>query len=555
MKKRLLTLDDLYNYYCSSSTSCYFNSQNENENIVVQIDGKIKFSQKNNSSEGLLPVTLQSCHIGENVNGSNIDEEVMTAALPSFSNRPILGYIHEVDGQLEFYGHNMHINENDELIYDEIPIGIIPESCNARLEYDKNKKKTYCVVDGYIFEEYTKAAEILQREEECSVSVELSIRELSYNAKEKHLNIEDFFFSGVTILGKDKDGEEVKPGMVGSNIQLADFSRANNSLFSNTADTKLIETLEKLNDTLTTISNFNINNAEGKEDNQVPKFEELLEKYGKTVEDITFDYEGLSDEELEVAFAEAFEEDKEVESAVSEEEHVEEESEEESIEENVEEGSEEEIENEEAEETFTNKWSVIDSNGTIHEFELSLDDIQSALYNLINDTYSEADNAWYSVSVYDTHVIMHDWWNSKNYKQTYKRDEDSFTLTGDRVEVFANWLTKDEENSLAELRSNYSSIKAELETYQKAEATAKKDALFTSDEYKVISGETEFKELSNNHVEFSYEELKTKLDSIVLSYVKSGNLKFSNEETKSNRIAFSGASATEKKKPYGNLFK
>ena len=36
------------------------------------------------------------------------------------------------------------------------------------------------------------------------------------------------------------------------------------------------------------------------------KFEELLKKYEKTVDDITFTYEGLSDEELEAAFAKAF---------------------------------------------------------------------------------------------------------------------------------------------------------------------------------------------------------------------------------------------------------
>ena len=107
----------------------------------------------------------------------------MEAALPSFSNRPILGYIHKVvtdenpDGQWEFYSHNMHENENGELVYDEYPIGIIPESCNAQLVYDEEKEKTYCEVDGYIFEEYSKAAEILEREGECFVSVELSIRE------------------------------------------------------------------------------------------------------------------------------------------------------------------------------------------------------------------------------------------------------------------------------------------------------------------------------------------------------------------------------------------
>ena len=37
------------------------------------------------------------------------------------------------------------------------------------------------------------------------------------------------------------------------------------------------------------------------------KFEELLAKYGKTADEVTFEYENLSDEELEVAFKEAFE--------------------------------------------------------------------------------------------------------------------------------------------------------------------------------------------------------------------------------------------------------
>lgn len=101
-------------------------------------------------------------------------------------------------------------------------------------------------MDGYIYEEYSKAAEILQREQQCAVSVELSIRELSYDAKQKYLNIEDFFFSGVTILGKTPDGETVKPGMAGSNVKLADFSAQNNSLF-NDYETKMIELQERLN--------------------------------------------------------------------------------------------------------------------------------------------------------------------------------------------------------------------------------------------------------------------------------------------------------------------
>ena len=200
MAKRLLFIEDLYDFYANKyQRSTHFDYSKTGEPLTVQVHGKVNFSKSSDDTEGLQPVHLQACHTELNLNGSNISEDVMSKALPSFSNRPILGYIHEVNGQYEFYKHNMH-EEDGEIVYDEVPIGIIPESCNAQLVYDKDKNKTYCEVDGYIFEEYSKAAEILEREEECSVSVELSIRSLSYNAKEKYLDIEDFFFSGVTIL-------------------------------------------------------------------------------------------------------------------------------------------------------------------------------------------------------------------------------------------------------------------------------------------------------------------------------------------------------------------
>ena len=72
--------------------------------------------------------------------------------------------------------------------------------------------------------------------------------------------------------------------------------------------------LEQLNTKIDNLSNFTIQgNAQSKLEeggnDAVTKFEELLSKYGKTVEDITFDYENLSDEELEAKFEEIFGED------------------------------------------------------------------------------------------------------------------------------------------------------------------------------------------------------------------------------------------------------
>ena len=555
MRKKLLTLNDLYNYFSNKNKSTHFSSSDEDKNIVVQINGNLKFDSSNKDTEGLLPVHLQACHINNNINGSNIKEDVMNDALPSFSNRPILGFIHEVDGQYEFYGHNMHLDDSDNIIYDEIPVGIIPESCDAKLVYDKEKDNTYVEVKGYIFEEYSKAADILIREETCPVSVELSIRELSYDAKNNYLNIEDFFFSGVTILGKDDEGVDVKPGMKGSNIKLSDFSTENNSICThyNTQDnTKLIEVIEKLNTTLSTLSIFNINkNADGKEEpGQMTKLEELLEKYGKTEEDLPFEYDGLTDEELEAAFSEAFDEE---DSTVKEEEACG--------------GKKKKKKCSETDPKENNacggkkkkkKCSITEEDGTVHEFELSLDDITSALYNLINDTYSESDNTWYGVSVYDSYVVMNDYWNNRNYRQTYNRDGDNFSLTGDRVEVYANWLTKDEEASLADLRSNYSETKEELEKYKKAEEDKKKEDLFTSDDYKNIYEVKEFKELKDNHADISYDNLVSKLDSMLLSYAKSGNFNFSAQQNPSNKpgkVSFNLDDApADVYKPYGDLF-
>lgn len=109
--------------------------------LVVQVRGSLCFDDDSNEKAGLLSVHLQSCHTNLNDNGSFISDENMEKSLSTFKNRPILAYIHEVDGQPEFYGHNMHEDENGDVVYDEFPIGIIPESCNAKIVYDEEKGK------------------------------------------------------------------------------------------------------------------------------------------------------------------------------------------------------------------------------------------------------------------------------------------------------------------------------------------------------------------------------------------------------------------------------
>lgn len=565
-KKRLLYIEDLYDFYSNKyKRSTKFSAEKTGEPLVVQVHGRVNFDESDKNEDGLLPVHLQSCHTDLNVNGSNIESSVMEAALPSFSNRPILGYIHKVitdenpEGQWEFYSHNMHEDENGDVVYDEYPIGIIPESCNAQLVYDEEKKKTYCEVDGYIFEEYSKAAEILQREEECSVSVELSIRELSYDAKQKFLNIEDFWFSGVTILGKTPQGNEIKPGMTGSNIKLADFSSKNNSLFED-YESKMVELQARIENLETACFNKEQSSSvrtlsrEGGNKESMTKFEELLAKYNKTVEDVTFDYSELSDEELEAKFAEVFGEDNNTDGDNSGDNTANEPS-------NDNEGDGENTTEPEGTTDGDNEGEGQNFENMTRTFEISHDDIRYALYNLLS-SYEDADNEWYYITgVYDSYFVYESWDGGKIYGQKYTKDNDNVSFDGERYNLHKEYLTDSEYTEIQDMRSNYSSVVEELNTYKSAEVFADKMTVFDDEAYLEYLDTDEFKALmSEDSVnKYSKEELSEKADATLGKLVKKNKtFSFAGETPQKrhvSRVAFNAEKETEDTyKPYGDLF-
>lgn len=565
-KKRLLYIEDLYDFYSNKyKRSTKFSAEKTGEPLVVQVHGRVNFDESDKNKDGLLPVHLQSCHTDLNVNGSNIESSVMEAALPSFSNRPILGYIHKVttdenpEGQWEFYSHNMHEDENGDVVYDEYPIGIIPESCNAQLVYDEEKKKTYCEVDGYIFEEYSKAAEILQREEECSVSVELSIRELSYDAKQKFLNIEDFWFSGVTILGKTPQGNEVKPGMTGSNIKLADFSSKNNSLFED-YETKMVELQARIENLETACFNKEQSSSvrtlsrEGGNKENMTKFEELLAKYNKTVEDVTFDYSELSDEELEAKFAEVFGEDNNADGDNSGDDTTNEPS-------NDNEGDGENPTEPEGTTDGDNEGEGQNFENMTKTFEISHDDIRYALYNLLS-SYEDADNEWYYITgVYDSYFVYESWDGGKIYGQKYTKDNDNVSFDGERYNLHKEYLTDSEYTEIQDMRSNYSSVVEELNTYKSAEVFADKMTVFNDEAYSEYLDTDEFKALMSEESvnKYSKEDLSEKADATLGKLVKKNKIfSFTGETPQKkhvSRVAFNAEKETEDTyKPYGDLF-
>ena len=555
MARKFYTIDDLY-MFCKENRFEFFSSEQQGAPLVVQSFGLFEADETND--DGLMKVKLKSCHTGKNRNKSGITDDIMNKYKHTFKGRPILGAIYKTDtGEYEFRAHDMTIIEGDEgaeIEYIEQPIGVISQTDEPYLEFDKDEDKNYLMVNGTIFSDYSRAAEILERRKTCKCSVEIAVEELSYNCDEDYLSIDKFRFSGVTILGYEQDGvTEIQEGMKGSKITIDDFSVNKNSMFSADCQNKLIETLEKLNMTLESFNNKT--NSEKGGEKVMNKFEELLAEYGKTIDEVTFEYENLSDEELEVAFKEAFEE-------VEVEAETEVETEEIDGEEQTDEGATTEETDIEINADDVGEIEVVETvaveEGFVLQYKLSHDDIRSALYNLLAAASEDGYYYTWIVEVYDNEFIYQDYMEDKFYRQNYAKDGDSVSLGESKVEVFNEWLSKDEKDALETLKADYAALKTFKENYDANKLKAEKDAIFAREEYSVLAGNEAFITLISEAEKYSVEEIESKVKSVFADHViKTGTFSVKNDgEKKSNTYALNFTQDIDDAEgPYGNLFK
>ena len=557
---KILTLDNLYQFFVEQNKSVNFSSKENGNPIVVSMPANFEISE--NDMPGMLKLKLKVCHIDTNRNGSHISKENMEKAMPTLKYRPILAYIHQLDdGTYDFYAHNMEIvedeNGEEKINYIEKQVGCFTTD-DPYLEYDKDNDKTYVNAYAVIPEEYTEAANIIRRKNGTKVSCELVIDELSYNAKEKYLDLTSFYFGGCTLLGCDENGNEIGEGMLGSRADIADFCHKK-PVFD--YQEKLVEMLDRLNNTL---SNFNKNNTEEGVREEMSHFDELLEKYGFTVEELDFDYENMSDEELDIAF-----EDFKCRNKKCEEEEQDADSEDfkcrkKKCDDEDSEGddSEEEDDNDEEDDAGDDE-SKKNSENFVKNFkvEISHEDIRYALYNLIAE-YEESDNEWYGIyAVYDDYFVMQGWCNGKFYKQGYSIDGENVSLDGERTELFQMLLTESEKLAVDKLRGDYAELEAkynELKTfkdnYDAAEIKAKKDSIFADEAYNDIRESDDFKALMNDAENYSVEEIQNKCDLLFAANEK--KVKFAANKNKSHSISFNFSKKEDKKaSAYGNLFK
>lgn len=606
MNRRIMTVDELYSF-CLNNKFTYFDSNEYGKELVVKMPGNFEKSENevDKMTEGMTPFLSRAFHDNVNLNHSCIEEADFRNNVPSSNLRPILAHVikNEDTNELDFGSHDCHIEEVTKIdengkeyttkktVYDERPIGVI-DGTKTTIEYDKKAKVNRAVLHGFLYDEYCQdAIDILNRRGTINCSVELVIRQMSFDSIRKVLMLNDFYVSGLTLLG-----EGIKPGMADSDFKIENFSI--NDQYLNFSS-QLIEMQAKLNELE---ARFNIDNSkEGGNDKNMDKFNELLKKYGKTVEDIDFEYEDMTDSELEVKFEEVFgkleenstsepsndegvdegdepDDNPEVkeENACGDTKKKKKKCEEESEDEPKGDDSEDDEDDPEIKEDNAcgsgsgsrkkKKKNDLENPPMERIYEISHDDIRYALYNLLS-SYEESDNeCYYITGVYDSYFVYESWNGGKIYGQKYTTNNDNVAFDGERYMLHKEYLTDSEYAELQSMRSNYSSLKEFKETTEKNELHAQREEILYSEKYSVISEKNSdgvyaneaFAKLVSEMDKYSLADLEKEAKVILADFVTSNQtFAFDSKPDKPSiqkKIFTNPESKATKKSRYGNLF-
>ena len=537
MSKQILTLEDLVQF-CKNQKIKRFDANEFGKQICVKVNNIATFEEESDvSNDGFMHLLFKVCHAGENRNYSNISKENLEKYKDTIKYRPVLASIitsPDDTSVLDFNSHDIEIDDNGNPIYIEKQVGGFTAD-EPFLQYDDQNDKTYLMAHAVIPEEYTASADIIRRKGGTKVSCEIAIDTMNYNEDTGVLDIIDFSFLGCCLLG-----DHVTEGMAGARADIesiADFSAENNSVTANAEfNNTLVETLKKLNETLDKFNNKSPDEKGGED--AMNKFEELLELYGLEESEIEFEVEGLSDEDLEAAFTEAFGDAEEFKKKKKCSE-----------------------ENSEGDDDFAGcgkkkkRCSVNAEAGTV-EFEMSHDDVRMALYSLLESSWDENSYSWIC-EVYDNYFVYqketysNSGYKSKYYKQNYSKNNDNVELSGDAVEVFSTFVTESEKTALEMMRTQYDGLKKFHDETIAAQDQAKKDAILNDEKYSEIADTEQFAELKKDAAKFSVEELETKAKLIFADVVMA---KGEHIEKKVNKIGFNFSEKPKKAQAYGGLF-
>ena len=475
---------------------------------------------KNFDSDQFLKLRLRVCHDGESPNRTYFTKETMQEANKSLEYIPLLAHVYiDENGKPALGAHDMHIEEDklnegeSRVIYDEIPIGVVPALSDNHCTIEEYDGRNYTFVDCYLWRDYANYAEqLVEDAENVKLSMEIDFHEdsLSYDAANERYNIASYRYRGITLLN-----EKCGTGMKDALATTANFS-ANEDIKS-----KMIVLMEELQKCLREYDKNNSSEEGGKVDmeNEEVVVDETMAEATEVVEETK-----VADEAL-------------VEETMSEEPVAE-----------------EEVPTEEAVESEEFAESVPED--LVCTFRISHDDTRYALQNLLNSICSE-NQFLYIESVYDGYFYYADYFTGDAYKQAYKVRKDVVSFSGDPERVYREFVTQAEKDELENMRKHYAELKAFKEDVETRELKAQKEYVLASEEYSVLVDNAAFKALVDEQDNYTVDELKVKADLLFAAHVKSvGTFSAKKEEVKNPHVLNLGFNHKEDKEKvaYDGLF-
>ena len=495
-----------------------------------------KMSSFEKINENFLKAKCYVMATGKNVNRSYFDKDNIDRAYPTLSFVPVIGHLMEDEnGNHYLGGHDYGLDLSTLSLKSKcVPFGVAIPSENPIYEdivEQDGTISTYLTTDVVLWiSRYPDLAEAIYSDKTYfGQSMEIFYSK-SEPLKEdvNYTNIIDFSFDALCMLGKSDDPRfNVEPCFPSASIVAETYS-INKDEFSSLMNEMKEQLKFCLNKNNESIGGINL-----EEKNLV------LQKYGKSIEDLDFSIEDMPLEEFETKMEELFGEKKEpIAFSV----------------------------------TYRQKRDALCN---------TLDPIieTDANGNYISETY------FYLSDFDDEYMYVEkDLWTADNYESTngrisYTFDEETMTATktSDFELMYLTWLTADEKAQVDELRSTYEAMSAEYETYKTEhsyenskfeelkqyqtdkvaeERKASEDALFES--YANEIGETnEFTELKEKASEFSLDALEKECLCIVGRYARANKpeVKTTDDTVKPIKFSVNDDPDTTSKEPYGGLMK
>lgn len=442
------------------------------EKIDSAFDSSEIFAVDNSfDSERFIKVRLKLLHTVANKKGSNFTLDAVKDAEKTLSNIPILANVVNKNTKKQDFGsHDTHIevdyNGRKRLIYDEVPIGLIPTESNYELK--KEGSRHYVYVDGYIWKGYSNYAEdIVKDRKKFALSIETRFKETNYNSKTKQVDVKKFIYKGVTLLGKN-----INPGMynAGGNIE------ANDENFDDVSyKEQMLVIMEQLKDVIESF-NKHIDKEGGKDLEEENKFDENME------ENVVQEDNAENKPSVEQTLEDDFSDDKQP---------------------DVKETKNVANKDDESEEDFEDTYDKKIKKARKSIRSLNKVEVGYHYYFDMSDEY-----------IYYSHEYNQDGeWNMDIYRAEYSIDEnDNIIVNLDtKTEMVYTLLTKDEFDKLqTEKKKNaeeFAELKAFKEEKLKEEFCVSANNIFSRFD-DVLSENEKYKELKKNFYNFSIDQIE-----------------------------------------------